>query len=86
MEYVIAVFSVRTETLMYNNYLQRLGISSTIINTPKEAHTSCGICVRCPIFALETIKKTNFKSYNSFVGLFKYKKSMYGVLVTPIKI
>ncbi|MBQ0017035.1 MAG: DUF3343 domain-containing protein [Clostridiales bacterium] len=85
MEYVIAVFSIRTETLMFNSYLQRLGINSTIINTPKETHTSCGISVKFPLNKFDIVKRVNMRTYRSFLGFFKYKNFGLKVIVSPIK-
>ena len=81
MEYVIAVFSVRTETLMFNQYLHRLGVNSTVMNTPKEAHTSCGICVKFPMVMFGLVKKASLVGYRSFVGFFKVKKTLMGMIV-----
>lgn len=85
MEYVIAVFSVRTETLLFNQYLHRLGINSTVMNTPKEAHTSCGICVKFPSTMFGVVKKSSLAGYRSFVGFFKVSKSNFGTHVSPIR-
>lgn len=85
MEYVIAVFSVRTETLLFNQYLHRLGINSTVMNTPKEAHTSCGICVKFSSAMFNVVKKASLAGYRSFVGFFKVNKSSFGLLVLPIR-
>lgn len=85
MEYVIAVFSVRTETLMFNQYLHRLGINSTIMNTPKEAHTSCGLCVKFAPISFSTVKRASLAGYRSFVGFFKVKGNRLGFSVSPLK-
>lgn len=85
MEYVIAVFSVRTETLMFNQYLHRLGINSTVMNTPKQAHTSCGICVKFPITMFNVVKRASLNGYRSFVGFYKISNSRMGLIVSPIK-
>lgn len=85
MEYVIAVFSVRTETLLFNQYLHRLGINSTVVNTPKQAHTSCGICVKFSVDKFSTAKKASLAGYRSFVGFFKVKKTTFGTFVSPIR-
>ncbi len=85
MEYVIAVFSVRTETLMFNQYLHRLGINSTVMNTPKQAHTSCGICVKFPAIMFNTVKRASLNGYRSFVGFYKVVNTRMGLIVSPIK-
>ena len=85
MQYVIAVFSVRTETLMFNQYLHKLGINSTVINTPKEAHTSCGICVKFPFNSFSIVKRANLNGYRSFVGFFIVSKFGSRISVLPTK-
>ena len=85
MEYVIAVFSVRTETLMFNQYLHRLKINSTVMNTPKQAHTSCGICVKFPLMMFGTVKRVSLNGYRSFVGFYKVTNTRVGTIVSPIK-
>ena len=85
MEYVIAVFSVRTETLMFNQDLHKLGVNSTVINTPKEAHTSCGICVKFPFHFFPTVKKASLNGYRSFIGFFVVSKLGSRLSVLPIK-
>lgn len=80
MEYLIAVFSVRTETLMFNQFLKRSGINSVVINTPKEANTSCGISVKFPIQSFNVVKRAITPKYTSFIGFFKVTKNNYGGL------
>ena len=44
--FIIAVFSMRTSTMQFNNILQKNGVKSVVIETPKSASASCGISVR----------------------------------------
>ena len=46
MNYVIAVFSSRSETLSFANFLRRQSIPNAIVSTPKEAGRSCGLSVK----------------------------------------
>lgn len=46
MEYIIAVFSIRTDTMNFYNFLNRNRINCTIIETPKQVSASCGISVK----------------------------------------
>ena len=69
-EYFLAVFSVRTSTLQYNAILQKNGIRSVIVETPKFASASCGISVRFPTIkfdiAKELLKKSGIKNFVAF--------------------
>lgn len=44
--FIIAVFSLRTSTMQFNNLLSKSGVKSVVIETPKSASASCGISVR----------------------------------------
>lgn len=46
MNYVVAVFMSRTETLSFANFLRRQGFQVVIVQTPKEAGRTCGISVK----------------------------------------
>ncbi len=48
MTELIAVFRSRAQAIDCNLKLQSMGISSTLIPTPKEAHIGCGLSVRIP--------------------------------------
>ena len=71
MNYVIAVFSSRTETLSFANILKRMGVPTMIVQTPKEAGRTCGISVK---FGYDnfTIAKQALLNYRlvSFQGFF----------------
>ena len=84
MESILAVFQIRTETMMFNEYLRKIGINSVIMNTPKEAHLSCGICVKFSAKDLPTINRINFRAYRSFKGLYRYSKTLLGARVSPL--
>lgn len=46
MNYVISVFSSRSETLSFANFLRRQGIACGVVQTPKEAGRTCGLSVK----------------------------------------
>lgn len=46
MNYVVAVFRSRNESMKFMQQLQRYNIPCAIINTPKEANASCGVSVK----------------------------------------
>ena len=69
-EYILAIFSVRTSTLQYNMLLQKNGVRSVIVETPKSASASCGISVRFDTkhfeYAKELLKKSGIKNFVAF--------------------
>ena len=58
MNYVIAVFSSRSETLSFANFLRRQSIPNAIVSTPKEAGRSCGLSVKFSYEYFAEVKKT----------------------------
>ena len=84
MNYYIAVFSIRTDTIWFNRYLNKNGISSSIVETPKMATASCGISVKIPSNYLEKGKiLLNKSGIRSFIGFYSVN-SFYG-RVMPIR-
>jgi hypothetical protein len=72
MTYYIAAFKTRTDTMKYFEILKRAGVKTYIINTPKEAGTSCGVSVK--IFRedydmCKIILRRN--KFECFLGFFK---------------
>jgi len=78
--FYIAVFRSQTQTYSFNNLLNSYGISSTIIQTPRQAEVSCGLSVKIPYGAIETAKQIlSRRSFSSFVGLFFVKDFGNGI-------
>ena len=74
MEYVIVSFRSRAHTVKFHEFLRRNGISSEIVNTPKEAGVGCGLSVRVSKEQLSTVKKLVYLTkLSSFAGVFLYK-------------
>lgn len=72
MQFVIAVFSSRNETLYLANMFKSNGFYADIINTPKEAGSACGISVRFDANLLPVAQ--NFiraKPFRSFYGFYR---------------
>lgn len=70
MNYVIAVFMSRTETLSYANLLRRMGIPASIISTPKEAGRTCGLSVKFShdffSYGKTALTQGRFRSFQGF--------------------
>ena len=74
MEYIVVAFRSRSHTIKFHSFLERNGISSEIINTPKEAGVGCGLSVKVSPAMLLAIKKAlMITSLPSFAGLFSVK-------------
>lgn len=72
MNYILAIFSSRNETLYFANMFKTSGFYAGIVNTPKEAGQVCGISVkfhdRSLVLARQFLQN---KPFRSFVGFYK---------------
>lgn len=74
MYYIIAVFRSRSETLSFASLLRSYGQIVSIINTPREAGSGCGICVKFMPNVLGGARRlVDQKNYGSFSGFFSVK-------------
>lgn len=71
MQYTLAVFRARNETITFASFLRSYGISAQIINTPRKINVSCGISVK---FLKSQIQIANQllarRKFETFVGFF----------------
>lgn len=76
--YIYAVFSGRTQALMFAENLKRMGVQYSIINTPREISTSCGLAV---VFRKEKFQSAKIalraSSPNGFKG-FYVRSNLHG--------
>ncbi len=78
MQYILAVFRSRNETLYFLNMFQKRGIRAEIINTPKEVGQACGISVKFREANLSLAQSfLQVKPFRSFFGFFKVTKRGY---------
>lgn len=70
MNYIVAVFSSRSETLSFANILKRMGVPASVISTPKEAGRTCGLSVRFSndyfSYCKKALTQSNFSSFQGF--------------------
>lgn len=72
MEYALAVFRARTETLNFANLLKSYDIPCSVVNTPRSINVSCGISVKFSLYNLSTAKNiVARRKFDSFGGLYK---------------
>lgn len=70
-DYILAIFSIRTSTMQFASLLQKNGIRSVVVETPKSASASCGISVRFPTIYLSQAKEILQRSgINNFVRFY----------------
>ena len=82
MEYIVAVFRSRAETVKFYEYLRSYGASAEILNTPKSAGAGCGLSVKFSPEILPAVKRAAQAFPNkSFAGFFLVK-SVGGIKFT----
>lgn len=85
MEYVLAVFSVRTDTMQFNRVLKNNRINSTVVETPKSASASCGISVKFATKDLPQAKRLLAVSGTKSFVRFYLVTGFYGnIKLTPL--
>lgn len=68
---IIAVFKQRSETINFYEALQKHGVASKVINTPRQAKIGCGISVAVNRTDFERAKEVlALLNAESFVGYF----------------
>ncbi len=71
MNYVIAVFSSRSESLSFASYLRRIGLPAMVVSTPKEAGKTCGLSVKFNYNYFNDVKTLMSRMrFSSFKGFF----------------
>lgn len=69
MQYCLAVFKSRNETLFLANLLLNKGYNVGVVNTPREVGQACGISVKFNENLLQTVRQVlQSKPFRSFYG------------------
>ena len=85
MEYTIAVFRARNETITFANLLRSYGTRVMIVSTPRQINVSCGISVRFNNNDLETAKNLlGRRRFDSFGGFYLIKQVGANLKAVPI--
>ena len=72
MEYLVVAFKSRQESIKVGKVFNSVGISSSVITTPKEAGLGCGLSVKTDLRNLFAVKNVLTRiNAKSFLGLFK---------------
>lgn len=75
MEYLIATFRARTETINFANILRSYGVNVMIISTPRQINVSCGISVKFnPAYENRAKEILSRRKFDSFGGLYLAKQ------------
>lgn len=84
MNYIIAVFNNRTQTMAFYNRLKSRKIPCSIINNPRATKITCGICVKFYTKNLNDARQVLNNNTNGFAGFYKYTESYGRPIVSPL--
>jgi hypothetical protein len=85
MEFGLAVFRARTETVTFANLLKSYGVNVMIISTPRQINVSCGISVRFNPDQIEIAKNILARrKFNTFGGFYLVKQVGANLKIEPI--
>ena len=87
MKNYIFVFAARSESISFGNLLRSRGIGSTIITTPRECMTGCGLSVKINEIDLMRAKfcLNNTRNIQSFKGIYSLEKVGIRNIVNMVK-
>ena len=85
MEYGLAVFRARTETITFANLLKSYGVRVMVISTPRQINVSCGISVRFDENQIEVARGILARrKFNTFAGFYLVKQIGTGLKIIPL--
>ncbi len=84
MNYILAVFTSRSQTMLFYNKLKAKRIACSIINNPKATNITCGICVKFYAYNLSQARAILSNNMTGFAGFFKYIDNFGRVSVSPL--
>lgn len=71
LDYKIAVFRSRSQTVRFFEELKAYRVPSTVVNTPRELAQGCGLSVRFPAqYENKVLQIQSRLQLSSFVGIF----------------
>ena len=85
MEYLIAVFTSRSQTLLYSNLLKGIGVPNAVISTPQEVAKACGISVKFSRAYLNDAKVAlQNRRLCAFKGFYLVSLRSGRMIITPV--
>ncbi|MDR3263725.1 MAG: DUF3343 domain-containing protein [Clostridiales bacterium] len=79
--YIVAVFRAREHTMKFNAELLQKGYRASVINTPREIFSSCGISVKFEEYAVSFARQViRYYDFQSFAGFYLKEGSNYRMI------
>lgn len=76
MEYVLAVFRARSQTITFSNLLRSYGAAVSVVPTPRKINVSCGISAKFSKKNLETARNVvSRRRFDSFAGFYLVRQN-----------
>ena len=76
MRVCVAVFRSRTQVMAFVDYMQNVGVVSSVVPTPKEAKIGCGVSAKFPLKSLNVARAVITKyRLTAFYGFFMVTKN-----------
>lgn len=75
MEFMVASFRARSQTITFYNILKSYRVPCQIINTPRVINVSCGISVRFSPYDLDKVESIlSRRKFDAFAGIYRLKQ------------
>lgn len=84
MNYVLAVFNSRTQTMLFYNKLKAKHIPCSIINNPRVTNVTCGICVKFFSYNLSEARSILNNNMTGFVGFYSYRDNFGNPIISTL--
>ena len=84
MNYILAVFNSRSQTMMFYNKLKAKNIPCSIINNPKATQITCGICVKFYSNHLSIARSIINNNMSGFAGFYSYRQGFGIPTISPL--
>lgn len=85
MEYILAVFRSRTQTLSFDKILRSYGVKCRIVNTPKQVIVACGLSIKLSVKDFEDAFNIFCRrNFDNFAGFFYVKENGKSMTIQPI--
>lgn len=84
MNYILAVFTSRSQTMLFYNKLKAKHVACSIINNPKATNVTCGICVKFYAYNLSKAREILNNNMTGFAGFYSYSDNFGVINVKPL--
>ncbi|MDR1939838.1 MAG: DUF3343 domain-containing protein [Clostridiales bacterium] len=80
--YIVAIFRTREQTMRFNAEMTKRGCKTSIINTPRDVLSACGISVKFgPSAICHARRVIRAYDFSSFAGFYAYEGGRYSFIM-----